>query len=337
MSLRLMLAFVPDRPQSELEDLLKDRNILGIWRDTATADRLTIQLLLPAEQTEAVMDDLEQAFGGEAGFCVVLLPVEAVLPRSKSDADETDGEGQSEEEEAAETGRVSREELYNNIGESLGVNRVFLAMTMLSTVVAAVGLLRNDVAVIIGAMVIAPLLGPNVGMSLAVTLGDVALLRKALITNAIGVTVALLISIVVGVALHVDAEVPAIAQRSVVHGGDLLLALAAGSAGTFAFTRGLTGAVIGVMVAVALMPPLVTFGMLLGSGHYRAATGALLLVVANVVCVNLAGVATFAAQGVRPRTWWEGERARRDTRLAVLIWLVLLVVLATVLAFNPAS
>jgi uncharacterized membrane protein len=116
--------------------------------------------------------------------------------------------------------------------------------------------------------------------------------------------------------------------------GDILLALAAGAAGTLAFTQGLSGAVIGVMVAVALVPPLVVSGMLLGDGHFSSAGGALLLTLANVICINLAGVATFLAQGVRPRSWWEAERARRATLRAILLWLVLLASLSLIVWLN---
>ena len=88
------------------------------------------------------------------------------------------------------------------------------------------------------------------------------------------------------------------------------------------------------MVAVALVPPLVVCGMLLGEGHATSAGGAFFLTVANVICINLAGVATFLAQGVRPRSWWEAERAKKATFGAILVWVVLLAVLTLILWLN---
>ena len=108
---------------------------------------------------------------------------------------------------------------------------------------------------------------------------------------------------------------------------DFVVALAAGSAGALAFTSGASASLLGVMVAVALMPPLVTGGMLLGAGHPAAAFQALLLVTINVISVNLAAVVTFLWRGVRPRTWWEADTARKATRRAVVIWSVLLAAL----------
>jgi uncharacterized hydrophobic protein (TIGR00341 family) len=186
-------------------------------------------------------------------------------------------------------------------------------------------------------MVIAPLLGPNVAMSLATTLGDLKLLRRALLTNVLGIALTAVISGGIGFLLPIDPTVPTISVRSRLGLGDIVLALAAGSAGTFAFTRGLAGAVIGVMVAVALVPPLVTFGMLLGSDLFSPAFGALLLVLANVICINLAGVGTFLAQGVRPRTWWEEERARKAARTAMAFWCILLMALRLILYLRDVA
>jgi uncharacterized membrane protein len=84
---------------------------------------------------------------------------------------------------------------------------------------------------------------------------------------------------------------------------------------------------IGVMVAVALLPPLVTSGLLLGGGQPALAMGALSLFMVNLICVNLAGVMTFLVQGIRPATWWEKDRAAKAVRVAVGLWMALLAAL----------
>ncbi|PID99945.1 MAG: TIGR00341 family protein, partial [Acidobacteria bacterium] len=99
----------------------------------------------------------------------------------------------------------------------------------------------------------------------------------------------------------------------------------------FAFTSGASGALIGVMVAVALMPPLVACGILLGAGHLLLAFKALCLVITNVICVNLAGVGTFFIQGVRPGTWWEAKKAKKSARTAVILWSCLLSLLIVII------
>jgi uncharacterized membrane protein len=82
------------------------------------------------------------------------------------------------------------------------------------------------------------------------------------------------------------------------------------------------------MVAVALLPPLMVFGILIGGGQFQTGLNALLLFVTNVVCVNIAGVAMFLYHGVRPNSWWEAKKAKRQTRIAISVWMALLVFLS---------
>lgn len=330
MALRFVQIYLPSDHGEKLKELLEDREILGTWRDQYENERDVFHLLVPADEVEPVMDAVEEAFSALEHFHLILLDVEAVLPHPQRDAN---GETGAETAATPTYGRVSREELYNDILEGANLDRVYLAMTGLSTVVAAFGLIGDDAAVIIGAMVIAPLLGPNMAMSLATTLGDWRLLRKAALTNLAGLALCFFLAWLMGMVIGLDPAIPAVRARTSINYATLGLALAAGSAGTFAFTRGLSNAVIGVMVAVALVPPLVCCGMLAGAGHYVAASKAMWLVTANLVCINLAGVGTFLAQGVRPRNWWEAERAAKATWIAIGFWIVLLAALAAVIYF----
>lgn len=144
-----------------------------------------------------------------------------------------------------------------------------------------------------------------------------------MITSAAGLVVGLAVSAALGALLPVDPSLPGIAARTEVGLADLGLAVAAGAAGTLAFTAGTAEAVIGVMVAVALVPPLVTGGLLLGAGRPELALGGLVLTVTNLVGLNLSSVATFLVHGLRPTRWWEAERAKKATRIALIIWTAL--------------
>jgi len=337
MALRFMQIFLPTDTDGVLEKVLEEREVLGVWRDANSESRTVLHLLVPAEETEPIMDRFAEHFNGVEGFHVVLFPVEAVLPRpepaetkeAKENADDTEKE--EKDQRSPLHLRVSREELYNEVVEAVIIDPAFLAMTALSALVATMGLVNDDVAVVIGAMVIAPLLGPNVAMSLAVTLNDTALLRRGLLASGVGILVVTAVAVAYGLLFTVDPTVQAIAQRTHLDLGNITLALGAGAAGTFAYTRGVAGAVIGVMVAVALVPPLVVFGMMMAQGQFILGGGALLLTLANIICINLAGTATFALQGVRPRAWWEAERASKATRRAIAIWLILLAGLVAIL------
>jgi uncharacterized hydrophobic protein (TIGR00341 family) len=145
---------------------------------------------------------------------------------------------------------------------------------------------------------------------------------------------ALLVALGLGYFLGVDPQSAEIQSRLVVDLADVALALAAGAAGTLAFTSGLSATLVGVMVAVALLPPLVTAGLLLGAGYWSLAGGAILLFFTNLICINLAGVLTFLVQGIRPLAWWEAGRARRATITAITLWVLLLAILVLLILLS---
>ena len=91
------------------------------------------------------------------------------------------------------------------------------------------------------------------------------------------------------------------------------------------------------MVGVGLLPPLVTCGLRGGACHFRLAIAAFQLTAANVICINLAGVITFVAQGIRPHRWWEANRARRAVWVAIALWTVTLALLLAVALTLQAS
>ncbi len=327
MAQRLIQLSIRDIERDELVAYCEPARIVAASSDPWDEGLKRVHMVVDTAKSEAVMDRLEQLFGTREEFQLTLLPLEATLPRSP----EPEPEPATGKNKASQ--RISREELYQEVSSGLKVRSTFVTMVLLSSVVAAIGLYRDDTAILIGAMVIAPLLSPNIALSLAATLGDAELAWNAIQTNALGVMLSLLVAVTFGFLLAISPELPAIAHRSEVDAGDLLLALCSGAAGALAFTTGLPSTLIGVMVAVALMPPLVAFGMLLGAGHAAASMGPLLLLATNVICLNIAAVATFVAKGIRPRTWWEAERAKLAIRRAGLAWGALLIALVAILWF----
>jgi uncharacterized hydrophobic protein (TIGR00341 family) len=328
MTLRLIEMVLTEENGTEVRELLKEHKVLEHRQIRLPDGEVLVRILLDAEQIEAVLDLLESRYTSEEGNRVVILPVEATLPRAQAEpepAPDATPEQAPTVEKSPE--RIGREELYEDIKDAARCSRVYLAMVVLSTIVAAIGLYYNSVAIIIGAMVIAPLLGPNMAIALATTLGDLPLLWRALKTSLAGIGTAMALSVVLGVLLEVNPASPEVTSRNAVALGDIAVALASGAAGALAFTTGVSATLIGVMVAVALLPPLVTFGLLLGGGHLALATGALSLFLMNLICINLAGVTTFLVQGIRPATWLEEDRAMKATRNAIVLWAVLLATL----------
>ena len=91
------------------------------------------------------------------------------------------------------------------------------------------------------------------------------------------------------------------------------------------------------MVAVALLPPLVVCALMATSGNWALAQGAAMLLAGNLVCVNLAGIATFLSRGVAPRTWWQKRKSRKLAVGMLLAWVLLLVALIALVLVNDVD
>lgn len=292
---------------------------LDYWQSHTDEDqRQSIRMLVDDKNRQAVLDTLQNMLDETANVRIVVLPVEAVLPRPVAEA---------EDSVKKKSSGTTREELYNQIEKDVRLDGTFLILVFLSTVVAAIGLLENNVAVIVGAMVIAPLLGPNIALAFSATLGDRDLLKESFKTNLVGVSFALLLSIVIGWIWPVVTPNEEIIARTFVGFDDVVLALASGAAAVLSLTTGLASALVGVMVAVALLPPTATLGMMLASGQHELAAGSALLLAVNIVCVNLAANLVFFLKGMRPRTWIEKRKARQSAVWFGLFWSIGLILL----------
>jgi uncharacterized hydrophobic protein (TIGR00341 family) len=319
VALRLVQVSLPLEALSKAKEVLWPEDIFYLYTLKTNESFGLISIVVKGEKVEEVLDLLSSHFAMYEQFRVWVLPVEARLPALGEDKKEK-GFWQRV------LGRLSRDELYIDVFKASRLNLVYVLMVILATLVAVVGIFRNEVAVIIGAMVIAPFLGPNMGLALGSVLGDLKLIKKSGITLLLGLFLTLGLSLVLGYFLEVPFT-PALVSRLQVSSVDALLGLSAGIAGTLAFSSEIPSVVVGVMVAVALLPPLVVAGLLLGQGLFREAGKALLLFLINMDCINLAAISTFFLQGLKPRTWWEENKAKKSTYLAFSIWLVSLLIL----------
>lgn len=189
--------------------------------------------------------------------------------------------------------------------------RRFFVLLALATTIAAGGLLSNSAAVIIGAMIVAPLMGPILGLSLGMVTGRQRLEVGALVAEVLGVAMAVGIGYVAGlVPLNLGASAEMLA-RTAPNAFDLGIAFASGLAGAYvSVNRKVNSAIAGVAISVALVPPLATCGLLLALDQRRAAVGAFLLFAANFFSIQIAAALVFVLYGFirtsqrHPRSTW---------------------------------
>ena len=193
-----------------------------------------------------------------------------------------------------------RTALYSGLEEGAICDFHFLLMMSLSTAIAALGLLISSPAVIIGAMVVAPLMTPLVAAGCALVRGDLSLFYNSIRAMLFGSLVALGISIVVGVLVPNDTLTLEMLARGKPDILDLFVGLFAGAAAAYATARPkITAALVGVAVAAALVPPIATVGLALTEGNMLVAEGAGFLYITNLVSIIIGAAAMFYLMGIK--------------------------------------
>lgn len=325
MSLRLIEVFAAPEHVETITAIAKRFQALNVWRDAAPIDGVaTCRIVARPERQQELIDQLQGALGKEPAWRMTIMPIEATIP---------------ELEQTAQAGhraeQATREELYAEIERGARIDGTFLQLVVLSTIVAAIGLVENNATITIAAMLIAPLLGPNIAMAFASTLGDRELLARAAATNAVGVALSVLCAAVVGPVFAGDAS-SALLERARLGYDAIVLALASGAAGALSLTTRLASTLVGVMVGVALLPPAAALGYFLGTNQPRLAVGAAALLAVNIVCVNVSAQLVFLFKGIRPRRWIERRAAQQSTRISLAIAGILLAVLIGMVHWQKA-
>lgn len=329
MAARMVQIFLPDARSGELETLLA-RHSRRYWRETVPGGQEKYSCIVQQRYTERLLDELDGTFSSNPNFAVYVSKLEAAIPpivetldtRLPLDADLPDP---SALERFFSRDRLSTDELYDDIDENLHIRPTYLLTVILSAIIAGLGMRSGQTAVVIGAMIIAPLLGPTMGLALAATTGSERIGRKAALTLGVGCFCAILAGLLLGLTLSIDPMVDELKNRTLVQPADIALALACGAAGVLAFSKGTSLSLVGVMIAVALVPPLAATGIYVGAGYPEAGANALFLFAVNLVCVNVAGIATFLLQGLPPRNW-------RLTGGILALWAGLLLLLMSMMA-----
>ncbi len=218
--------------------------------------------------------------------------------------------------------------IRRSIHDHAALNVPYLLMNGLATIVASYGLLENSVAVIIGAMIIAVLLGPITGIALALVDGDQRLLRRALLAEGSGAVLVLVLSFLIG-KIHSEMSLGSeIIGRTAPSILDLIIALAGGAAGAYAtVTPRLSAGLVGVAIATALVPPLCSCGICFAHGLYREGGGAFLLFATNLVAIQSVTSLVFWLSGFHRLSHTDRKSMVRSFAPSVLLLVALAVFL----------
>ena len=233
--------------------------------------------------------------------------------------------------------REDRINLHNNLHVNSNWNFDFVSLIALSTAIASLGLISNSTAVVIGAMLIAPLMLPILASGLALVQGNLPLIFNSVKSIILGFLTALIIGIICGLFAPLQELTNEIAARGEPKMADLLIALFSGIAAAHCMSRPKLSAVLpGVAIAAALVPPIASTGISIAHWKFEVARGASLLFLTNVICIILGSALAFYAAGIRPQKNSKSSNiwTRRAAIGLVLTTAILIVPLSTSLMFR---
>ncbi|WP_455448463.1 TIGR00341 family protein [Natrinema thermotolerans] len=328
--MRLIQVFVP---QGELDLVLETADEAGVdysvSRDTDRGEfEAVVSIPLSPSGVEPLLSDLRDAGLDERSYTVVTAA--EVIVSSRTDAVSGSASGT----------RISREELRARAADLAPAASTYFSLLVVSTAIATAGLLLDSAATIIGAMVVAPLMGPALAASVGVIVDDESLATRGVVLQGAGLVVAIATAALIGWALRGTVllppgfditTVPQIHERITPNVLALFLALGSGVAAVVSLTRNVGSVLVGVAIAVALVPPAATAGLGIAWGNPEVVVTAGTLVLVNMLSINLTALLLLWASGYRPHRAADIERVYGRLRSRIVVLLVAIVVLSVVL------
>ena len=313
---------IPAGKRDAVVGTLDDEGIDYVITDETSGRDYTaiVSFPLPTVAVEPVLERLREQGIERDAYTVVLEAETVVSTRFESLVERY-------ERENSDTDRIAREELVARAEGLAPTWRTYLVMTVISVIVATAGLLLDSPAVVVGSMVIAPLIGPAMATSVGSVVDNRELFVRGVklqffggIVAAAGFAGLLRFGHVVPLEASEVFAIGEVRERLAPDVLSLAVALAAGVAGALSLSSGVSSALVGVMIAAALVPPTAVVGIGLAWGSPSTVFGSAVLVLVNFLSINFAALAVLWYNGYRPDRWFRLGEARSETlsRIAVL-------------------
>ncbi|MGB9927716.1 MAG: TIGR00341 family protein [Methanosarcina sp.] len=328
--MRLVQILIPNGKKELVFEVLDAEKIdYAIWAETGRQKfEAVVQFVVPAIGVEPILEKLREAGISKDAYTVILTPTTVVSERTKTLNHRYPGE------------RISREELIARAEELAPATSTYISLLILSTAIATAGLLLDSAATIIGAMVIAPLMGPAISASVGTVVYNKKLVSRGIFLQISGLILAITTAVVIGLVVEYlnllpygfdIRTIPQIAERTNPNFLSLFLALGSGIAGALSIIRNAGSALVGVAIAAALVPPAATAGLGFAFGHPSVAIIATVLVLVNVLAINLSALILLWISGFRPAKIWAIGRARAKVASHIVVIIIAIAALSTVL------
>ncbi|WP_018933639.1 TIGR00341 family protein [Gracilibacillus lacisalsi] len=328
MELQLIEVYIPAHRFERFLDEVEEYHVIEKWYTQISEEEQLVKILIEKKYAEEILDFLEVNDRGQENIRALLYNISTYVPRVEVDEEE---EEEDPEEKQKEITRASRHELYNVVQSSSTSSVNYLWMLLLSSVVATAGIVKDSPAIVIGAMVIAPLIGPFTALAFAATLGDYNLMKRSILTCLYGLAIPVGIAVIFGLLFTLPVNSDEFLARTNIELMDIVVALAAGTAGAMSFAKRVSEALVGVMVSVALLPPAVVLGMMLGALEFQQALTPLILLMVNISAILFSAIVVFWTSGIEPVNWSEIQVAHTSKTYALIFVSSVIIILAVMI------
>jgi len=332
---RLVQVVVPAGKRQTVLDSLDEEDVdYAVTDETSSQEyAAVVSFPLPAAAVEEVLSSLREAGIDDDAFTVVTA-AETVVSEHFEDL-----QARYAEDEGGEY-RIAREELQSRARDLVRSTRTYAVLTVVSGIIATAGLLLNSPATVVGSMVIAPLIGPAMSAAVGSVVDDEELFARGVRLQVLGMTLAVASAAAFAFAVRYlnlipptldPAEIGQVRERIAPNFLSLAVALGAGTAGAISLFSGVPTALVGVMIAVALVPPAATVGVGIAYGLPTLALSSGVLALVNGLSINLAALLVLSWAGYRPQRWFREDNARSATLTRVGVLLAAIAVLSVFL------
>ncbi|ENH95693.1 hypothetical protein J416_14592 [Gracilibacillus halophilus YIM-C55.5] len=333
MELQLIEIYLPSEQFDTLNQKLEEFDVLTRSHTTLSEQQELLKIVIRKTDAEDILNFLEMNDKEDSHMRAFLYNLSSYLPRIQEDNDDKQQQEEEKEKSDREITRASRQELFHVVQSKSQATTNYIWLSILSSIVATAGIVKDSAAIVIGAMAIAPLISPFTSLSFSATLGDYHILRRALLTSLYGLAIPIGIAMLFGFIFPLPQNSAEFLARTNIQFMDIAVALAAGTAGALSFAKRVSEALVGVMVSVALLPPAVVLGMMLGARQFQASATPLLLLLVNIHGILLSAIIVFWSTGIQPINWSEIQEANTSRLYALLFVSIVIITLGVMIYF----
>ena len=303
---------LPNEPKKHIESLItalnEKLNIKSIVLLEGANNSLIIIRCL-GNAVPKVLEVLNEVGVGIEFGIIDILELQVTIPELKDDQLEVSEELSS---------RVSVEEIESSIKEGMDLNLDYYFFIIIAAFIAGSGLILNSPAIIIGAMIISPLMGPILGVSYGIISKNYHLVNKGIFGQLVSIFIAIGAGILLASLAFLIYGSPSLTHEMMTRNFptifDLIVSISAGLAVGFAITGKLQSSLVGIAIAVSLMPPAVNIGVSLIYGNILLSFGSFVLLLSNVLAINFMAILIFKIKKIKilekKYPFWKGPEEK---------------------------